>query len=673
MSTATPKRVIWSRMLFIPPVLLGLGVLIFAARLRTGAERVPEEEVSRTLRVIQVARIPFVPRAMGYGDSRPARIWEAVAEVFVTLWLFFNWRLSFWVAASLPVSFLGAMFFMPLLGLSINMFTLLGMLLALGILMDDGIVIAENVAAHRARSATAMQAAIEGVSEVAAGVFSSFITTVCVLGPLAFISGRIGEVLGVIPVMLIVVLSISLTEAFFILPAHLEHALEHGDLSKSNRWRRRIDSAFEFLRERVFGTLVDAAVSHRYLTLGLAVGALLATTGLLASGTLKFLPFPQVEGDTVVARVALPAGTPLERTESVMQAMSAGLDRVNSNLQPAQPERQPLVLNRTLEYGINTEAFESGPHVATMTVELLTVDQRTARIDDVIAAWKQEVGSLADVMLLTISADSFGPAGRPIELRLKGNDLTQLKLASEEALAWFSQFKGVRNMSDDLRQGKPEVQLRLATGATALGLTTSSVAEQVRAGFQGVDIGEVQFGSESRTINVGLELPDRNGLSDLDSFPISLADGKLVPLATVANHQATRGWSRISRADRSRAVTMFGDVDSRITSGSALVARFRSEQAGALLDRFPGVQFDFGGETKESRTTVVSPFNRCRHRFGRRLCAAQFPISQLLRAARRHGCHSIRFDRGFLGARYCRHRHDHAQRARLRVARRHRS
>lgn len=531
---------------------------------------------------------------------------QGFALVFVTLWLFFNWRLSFWVAASLPVSFLGAVFFMPLLGLSINMFTLLGMLLALGILMDDGIVIAENIAAHRARGATAMQAAVDGVSEVSAGVFSSFITTVCVLGPLAFISGRIGEVLGVIPVMLIVVLSVSLIEAFFILPAHLGHALDHPDVNKPNRWRQRTDSVFEFVREEVFGRLVDAAVGYRYLTLGLAVGILLATLGLLASGTLKFQPFPQVEGDIVVARVVLPAGTPLDRTETVMQSISAGLDRVNAKLHPDQPGNQSLVRNRTLEYGINTEAFESGPHVATMTVELLTVDQRTSRIDDVIAAWKQEVGSLADVMLLTISADSFGPAGRPIELRLKCSDLTQLKLASAETLAWFAQFNGVRNLSDDLRQGKPEVQFRLATGASALGLTTSSVAEQVRAGFQGVDIGEVQFGNETRTINVGLRSPDRDGLSDLDGFPISLADGKLVPLATVADQQSTRGWSRISRVDRSRAATVFGDVDSRIISGSALVSRFRKEQHDSICDQFPGVQFDFGGETKESRTTVVS-------------------------------------------------------------------
>lgn len=526
--------------------------------------------------------------------------------VFLTLWLFFNWRLSFWVAASLPVSFLGALFFMPLLGLSINMFTLLGMLLALGILMDDGIVIAENIAAHRARGATAMQAAIDGVSEVAAGVFSSFVTTVCVLGPLAFISGRIGEVLGVIPVMLVVVLSVSLLEAFFILPSHLGHALDHADVNTLNRWRRGTDSAFEFVRERIFGTLVDAAVRYRYLTLGLAVGVLVATMGLLASGTLKFLPFPQVEGDIVVARVVLPAGTPLKRTEAVMRSVDAGLDRVNSKLQPAQPGSQSLVRNRTLEYGINTEAFESGPHVATMTVELLTVDKRTSRIDDVIAAWKQEVGSLADVMSLTISADSFGPAGRPIELRLKGNDLKQLKLASTEALAWFRQFKGVRNMADDLRQGKPEVQFQLAGGATGLGLTTSSVADQVRAGFQGVDIGEVQFGNESRTINVSLASCESESLSDLAGFPISLTDGKLVPLATVADHKSTRGWSRISRVNRSRAVTVFGDVDSRIISGSALVARFRKEQVDSMGVRFPAVQFDFGGETKESRTTAVS-------------------------------------------------------------------
>ncbi len=131
--------------------------------------------------------------------------WQGTVLVFLTLWLFFNLRLSFWVAMTLPVSFLGAIFFMPYLGLTINMLTMVGMLLALGLLMDDGIVIAENIAAHRSRGKPAMQAAVDGVREVQWGVLSSFITTVFVLGPLAFLAGDIGKVLLVVPIVLILV------------------------------------------------------------------------------------------------------------------------------------------------------------------------------------------------------------------------------------------------------------------------------------------------------------------------------------------------------------------------------------------------------------------------------------------------------------------------------------
>ncbi|MCS7470531.1 efflux RND transporter permease subunit [Stieleria sp. ICT_E10.1] len=182
---------------------------------------------------------------------------QGIVLVFCTLWMFFNLRMSFWVVMSLPVSFLGALFLMPMLGLTINMITLVAMLLATGILMDDGIVISENIARHLSLGKPAMRAAIDGVKEVSGGVLSSFLTTICVLGPLASLSGVIGKVLEVIPMVLILVLAVILIEAFIILPAHLGHSLGHTGLDRPGRLRRGIDQVLRWLRESVTGNALS--------------------------------------------------------------------------------------------------------------------------------------------------------------------------------------------------------------------------------------------------------------------------------------------------------------------------------------------------------------------------------------------------------------------------------
>lgn len=532
--------------------------------------------------------------------------WQGIILVFLTLWLFFSWRLSFWVVMSLPVSFLGAIYLMPLFGLSVNMITMVGMLLALGILMDDGIVIAENIAAHRSRGKSAMQSAIDGVREVSSGVFSSFITTVCVLGPLSFIGGDIGQVLRVMPVMLILVLSVSLVEAFMILPAHLGHSLDGGSSEGGNRFRRWFDGVVEFVRENVFGRFVDACLRFRYLTIGCVLGLFIATLSLMAGGILGFQPFPILEGDVVSARLILPAGTPLNRTEQIVQRVTESLEELDARLTPEQPDQQPLVASYIVEYNKNSDAFETGPHVATVRVDLLSSETRSTRIDDFIAAWKTEIGSPADAISLTVSADSFGPAGRPIEVRVQGPDLSQLKLASTETIAWFNQFKGVRNVDDDLRKGKNEFRISLREGAFGLGLNTTTMAHQLRAAFQGITADEVQIGDESYEIDVRLSPDEQDNLADLDYFQFTLSNGKQVPLHTVAKIEETRGWSRVARVNGYRTVTVRGDTDARVVSGSSLVSQFQKEVQSNLESKYPGVIFDYEGSAKESQTTARS-------------------------------------------------------------------
>ncbi len=404
--------------------------------------------------------------------------WQGITLVFLTLWLFFSFRLSLWVVLSVPVSFLGAFFFMAQGEMTINMITMVAMLLALGLLMDDGIVIAENIASHLSRGTAPMQAAIDGVSEVRAGVFSSFLTTVCVLGPLATLAGDLGKILRVVPIVLILVMAISLVEAFLILPAHLGHSLRSNP--RGNWFRRRFDGFLDGLREGVVGPAVDLSVRWRYLFIGCVGGLFLVSMSLMAGGVVKFRAFPELDGDVVVARVLLPPGAPLHRTEKVVEKITSAIRRVNQRLAPRQPAGQDLVKTVVSQFNQNIDAFENGPHVATVTVDLLEAEVRDATIDEILELWHEESGELAGVLDVVFDEPAIGPAGRAIEMRIRGDDLLELKQAAVAVQAWLAPFPGVRNLNDDLRPGKTELRVRLREGAFGLGLDADNVARQLR-------------------------------------------------------------------------------------------------------------------------------------------------------------------------------------------------
>ena len=525
---------------------------------------------------------------------------QGLVLVFLVMWVFFHVRVSFWVAMGLPVSFLGAFLIAPHLGLSVNMFTMVGLLLALGILMDDAIVIAENIAAHRQRGKGPLAATIDGTQEVSGGVVSSFVTTVCVLGPLAFVGGQIGRVLRVVPMILLLVLAVSLIEAFIILPAHLNHAMHHFDPRSGNRIRRRFDALIEWLRHNLAGTVVAALLRRRYLVFSTVLALFILSVGMLASGRIKVQGFPDLEGDVVLARLLMPQGTPLARTERTVAHILAALDRTNDVFAPDQPEGRDLVSNAYVQFSHNTEAFESGAHVATITVDLLSAEERAGTIDAYLAEWRRQIGDLPDVISLTLGEPGFGPGGRPIEVRLRGRNLDELKEAVLDLQGWFSRFEGVTNLADDLRPGKPEVRLRLREEAHGIGLTALDVARQLGGTFQGQVADEIQVGSESYEVEVRLTEEDRSSLRDLEDFMLVLPDGRETPLRAVATWENARGWARIARFNRMRAVTLHGDVESRILNTNELMSVFRKTHLPDFRRRFPNVDLAIAGELEET-------------------------------------------------------------------------
>ncbi|MBL6942064.1 MAG: efflux RND transporter permease subunit, partial [Rhodospirillales bacterium] len=412
--------------------------------------------------------------------------------VFLTMWLFFSFRFSFWVAMGLPISFLGTIFMMSVLGYSFDMITMVGLLIAVGLLMDDAIVLSENIASHLAKGQSITEAAINGTRQVAPGVIASFITTVCIFGSLMFLQGTIGHILKVLPIILIATLSVSLVEAFLILPHHLAHARKDHVGRIPSPFRQRFEERLDWARQRIVGRLVDKAVEWRYLSIGLMVGFFLLSLSIVAGGGLKFLAFPDIDGNLIEARILLPQGTPLSRTEATVKTITNALKRVDAEFTPSQPNAQALVKNINIHYSSNKDANESGPHVATISVDLLDAEVRTVSLLQILKRWREESGSLDDVLTVNFVEFAHGPAGRAIDLRLHGEDLEELKSISLALQGWINTYEGVLDLHDDLRPGKPEIRLQLSPGALSLGLDASTIAGQLRAAFFGRTVSEIQ-------------------------------------------------------------------------------------------------------------------------------------------------------------------------------------
>ena len=532
---------------------------------------------------------------------------QGIILVFLVLWLFFNLRFSFWVAMGLPVSFLGAMFFINAFNISLNMISMVALLIAIGLLMDDAIVISENIATHVARGKKAVQAAIDGTKEVSVGVLASLATTICVFGALFGVEGDVGKILRVIPIVLTIVLLVSMVEAFLILPNHLSHSLDKHRLDNSpSRLRAKINSVIEQIRSNVIGKLAGKAIPHRYMFIACVAGVFIASIGLVAGGIVKFRLFPDVDGDTIVSRVLMPQGTPLSKTEKIAKRIVDALDVVNERYKKDQPGGKDLIENASVQFNLNTDAGESGAHVVTVSADLLPGDVRRTSVNDIVACWRKASGKIPSVISLSFKDFQPGPGGSPVYVRLKGSDLKTLKRASIELQKKLKNYSGVFDITDDMRPGKMELILKLKPGALKEGLTSSTIASQLRAAYHGSVADEVQIGDEAYEICVKLSDVRKDNIKYFDNFFIKMNDGRQIPLHAVCSIKSGRGFAGISRKDGIRSVSVKAEVDRKKANAAEIVADLRANYLPGLCKRYPGIWTDFEGETKESKETGSS-------------------------------------------------------------------
>ncbi len=523
--------------------------------------------------------------------------------VIAILFLFLNARVALWVAAGIPVS-LGAMLGLLWLGgYSINMISLFAMILAIGIVVDDAIVVGEHSAALRERGVPPQIAAENGARHMVAPVTSATLTTVAAFLPLFMVGDVIGTLIREIPTVVVFVLLASLVECFFVLPAHMRSALAAE--SRPSRWRQRFNARFDGFREGPFRRLVALAVTWRYTTLAAAVALLVLMAGLVLGGHVGFVFFKGPESDRISVGLTMAPGVGREETEATLAAVEKALYRGLEELGARPEETVVMVLARlgADPSRVPGEVGASGDNYGAMEVELTPSDRRPVRTQAVVDAWTAALPPIPALDTLTIRERSGGPPGREVDIRLRGGEsVADLKAAAgalEEALA---AFPGVSQIEDDLAYDMPEIVVRLTERGRTLGFTTEEIGRQLRGAFEGAIASRFSRGDEEVEIVVRL-LPEALRDIELGRFELIGADGRLVALSEVAELSAKRGFAAIRREDAAREVAVTAELDETLIRLEQLREALVPELERIAADY--GLSWRFAGRAEEQAGTLA--------------------------------------------------------------------
>lgn len=521
--------------------------------------------------------------------------------VFFTMWLFFSLGEALWISAALPVCFLGTLFVMSLLGITINMITLVALLMAVGLIMDDSIVIAENIDKWRTRVGPA-EASARGALEVLPGVTSSFLTTACVFGPLLFLAGDMGQILRFIPMVLLITLAISLFEGFFILPHHLSQGKAGQPKPPKPRLAER---GLDWVKERCVLPIATWLVSWRYLTMGSVFAVLILSVSLIVAGSVKMIGFPSTESDTLTIRFSLTSGISRDRTVETVEQLLAGLQQVDEYLSPNTKGGLPLVERVLVRYGVNSEVYDNGSNTATITVDLLTSSARNVTADAVLEAWRLAAGPLPDLVQSSFSQSEVGPGGFDLDVELTGYDLEELEAASTVLRNDLLARADVVEAFQDFYGGRQEVQLTLNEYGYLVGLTPQTLSDQLRSAFEGTETDS--FRSNQSDMAVRVKLGDTvTNLVELERFPILVGEGKLVALSAVAQMTLSQGYPTITRKNGKALARIRGKIDNATVTSAQLSAVITEDLGPALQKSFPGVEIGISGASADQAESQAS-------------------------------------------------------------------
>ncbi|MDF1615097.1 efflux RND transporter permease subunit [Desulfurivibrio dismutans] len=537
--------------------------------------------------------------------------------VFVILSLFLEFKLSLWIMLGLPVSFLGALLFMPGVEVSINMMSLFAFIMALGIVVDNSVVVGESIHEHRSRGKEKTQAAVEGTWEVAVPVVFSVLTTVAAFLPLLFITGTMGKFIYSIPLVVISILLVSLAVSLFVLPALLGRrenvpVPSSGLVGKIKELHRRVNDLLQELINGPYRRTLDFCLQYRGITLAAALVMLMLAVGVVGGGVVQFRFMPEVEGDTILVELEMPQGTLVEDTarveafivEQAQQAI-AEFDARRKDDRTILRHLYSIIGGTAAQGGPGGGGGDSGTHLATTTLFLQPAEVREVPAAEVAARWRELVGEIPGVRSLSFTTDLVR-FGDHIDVQLAHDDFDTLLTVRDHLQEELAKYTGVGDIADNFPEGKRELTLRLKPAARSLGVTEEELGRQVRGAFFGAEALRVQRGRNEVRVMVRYPEMQRRSVWDLEQMTIRTPAGGDVPLLQAAEVIDGRGFAAINRTDRKRVINVTASVDERQANAEEILADLQSSVLAELMADFPGLSYDLEGEEKERRESMGS-------------------------------------------------------------------
>lgn len=523
--------------------------------------------------------------------------------VVICLALFLNFKLSLWVAWGIPSSFLAMFIVTRLMGITINMISLFGMILVIGILVDDGIVIAENIYSHFERGKPSKQAALDGTMEVLPAVVTSVLTTILAFSPLLFMQGRM-EIIYEMAVVVIIVLFFSLFEAFFILPAHIgsHHVLNPKTLTRNSRGiRQKLDDFMFWLRDSVYGPIMEYLLSHRYPTLAFALFLILSTVGLLGGGFIRTTFFPSVDFDYFNIEVAFTPGAGEKQTFKFLDRFDKAVWDVNEDLKKEYKDTNNFISHTFVSVGWAFQGTERGTHAGNIFVLPRNLDNVKITGMEIAALIKKKIGVVPEARKFTVGGTNRW--GSPVSISLMSRNLDVLEEAKEFLITELSKIPALKDIIDNNAQGKQEILIKLKEEAYFLGLTEASLLNQIRYAFYGGQVQRLQEGRDELRVWVRYPKEGRENIGQLENMKIKTLKGEF-PLSELVEYSVKRGPVSIKRLNGKREGRIQAELLDPYASVTEIIAQVREEIIPVLRSKYPSIDIAYQGQQKESNDAI---------------------------------------------------------------------
>lgn len=522
-----------------------------------------------------------------------------VLLVFILLGLFLRIRLAFWVALGIPISFFGMFVVAAFYGITINVISLFGMIIVIGILVDDGIVVGENIYQKYEQGLHPLKAAVEGTMEVVPSVTSAILTTCIAFSFFFFVDGQLGDFFSDIAFVVSAVLLVSLIEVFLFLPAHLAHSKDlHQDKNVEQKgFQVWMEDKLFYLRDQMYVPFLKFSLKNKTLVILFSLSLLIISIGAISGGYVQTTFFPNIEQNTVTATLEMPQGTSEFVTKNKVDQIVNGARSLNEKYKSQTGDSVGYIRNIKVNIG-------PGSNRASISFFLIPSEFRNVRSFDISLEIKKEVGPIPDAKLLSFISTS--PFGKPVSVSLASNNFEELRSAKEMLVQEMNQLDVLRDITDTDNENQPEVKVTLKDRAYALGFTNAGLISQVRNAFFGSEIQRLQRGTNEVKVWTRYILEDRRDVGQLLNMRIRSADGGSYPLGELANVEFTNGLVSINHRDGKREIRVEAELANLEVSGTDALSKVENIALPKVLAAHPTVTYQFEGQVRETEKAAGS-------------------------------------------------------------------